>query len=190
MNLSKSKNPEISWEKVSCPMCGMGTGTNTKCEDNSSKKRQLLPSKSGYLPIFSIDCVFKRSNAWMGYINYKMTPTLLQRLSNENGVESIEVNTPYTFTVVIAKLFDEIDVKKSMAITYRSYIKELLALSSGKDGVSAEETPVTNELDVVGIIMPNGNRIVNESCTLEFAELLKEFSKAKPIFRKDLNHGS
>lgn len=171
-------------------MCGMGTGTNTKCEDNSSKKRQLLPSKSGYLPIFSIDCVFKRSNAWMGYINYKMTPTLLQRLSNENGVESIEVNTPYTFTVVIAKLFDEIDVKKSMAITYRSYIKELLALSSGKDGVSAEETPVTNELDVVGIIMPNGNRIVNESCTLEFAELLKEFSKAKPIFRKDLNHGS
>lgn len=189
MNQSESKNPEISWEKVYCPMCGMGTGYNTQCEKNSGKKRQLLPSKNGFLPIFSTDCVFKRSNVWTGLINYKITPALLEKLHKVDGVESIEVNSPYTFTVIIAKLFNEVDVKKSMAIIYRSYIKELLALRSGKEGVSAEATPILDD-DVVGIIMPNGDRIVSESNSIEFSELLKEFSLAKPIFRKDLNHGS
>ncbi len=182
MNQLKLKNPEITWEKQTCPFCGLNTGTETNCE-KLSKSNKLVVTKAGIsLPVFTKNCKFKKINAWIAHLNFKITPSLLEKLSAVEGIESIECGTQYSFTIVIAKLYDENVVKSSTAMAYRSYIKDMMSISIRKEDLRSGN-------NIVGIVMPNGKSFENLNSSSEFSELLARFSRfgkqPKPIFRKD-----
>lgn len=173
------KNPEISFEKVKCNFCGKDTGTETECEKlNKQNKRQLIrnENKDSVLPVFAPDCTYKKRNLWIVHINYPLTLNLLEKLKEVSGVSHISQTNPYSLTVEIARLLDENQVKRNLAITYRTYIKALVSLTS--QDRNDEERKEPN--DVNGIVLPNGFKcIVNDSDVL--SELLSSIDGSKPI---------
>jgi len=71
---------------------------------------------------------------WVGHTNFKITPKFHRIMSNVEGVESIDVFTPYRFRIGIAKLFKDRTVMSQVRKNMVDYIQE-----SQNDFDSSEE---------------------------------------------------
>lgn len=128
-----TKKPEIRWEKRLCPICNEPTGEYSKCHDPSTKKvfendgesdgfPKTIEINGEILPLFSPQCAFRKSNEFIVFLNYPITYSLANELSEIDGVERICVKSPYRMNVVIAEQFSEANVKAAFNKVYRDHI--------------------------------------------------------------------
>jgi hypothetical protein len=130
-NVDWSKNPEIRWEKVLCPICGQKTGPDSKCYEVSVESSKTDPngviSKTievggDILPIFSTQCHFRKNNEYLFYSNYPLSVHLVGDLGSVEGVEKLIISSPYRGKIAIADQFDDRQVRKTIEEVYRSSI--------------------------------------------------------------------
>jgi hypothetical protein len=142
--------PQISWDKILCPVCGEPTGNKSRCEEiEVNKPKKVAHPIMGTLPVLSSNCVFKQDNLWSVSINYPVSAPLIETLSKISGVEKIVPVKSYTMHLVIGKLFDEKEVQRNINIKFRTLIKELIVSS---------QSAVRKETATYFIIMPNGSK--------------------------------
>ena len=144
-------DPQINWQKVMCPFCGEPSGPESKCEEKAKdgKVRKTEHPKLGKLPIFSESCVFKQENLWQIHTNYPISEPLLNTLSKIQGIDRFLPIKPYTLQIVIAQLFSENEVQRSVNIAYRTFVKEIQTLV---------DTSVSDQESQYTLTMPNGKK--------------------------------
>lgn len=156
-----SKDPEIEWQKVFCPICQMPTGAKSHCENLDVNEvpayKRFMIKRGNVIPIFSKSCIYKRENLWLANLNYPASEPLLKLFKSINGIDSVSATKPHTFQISIAPLFDEREVKKKINLSYREFIKSL----------QAKERGTVEQPSFKGIAFPNGQEYVHSSDTME-----------------------
>lgn len=74
----------------------------------------------GIMPLTEHSLVSNHFKLWVGHSNFKLTNKFYNIIGNVNGVESLDILTPYRFRMSIGKLFRDRDVmsevKKAMLL--------------------------------------------------------------------------
>lgn len=108
----------------------------------------------GNLPIFSVNCAFREDNLWRADTNIPISQPLIDILSKIPGIEKIYAYKTYSFFISVATLFNEMEVKQNVNVTYKTFFKAL------KVEISPEEKSV---LDGRKLVMPNGQVFIPSS---------------------------
>lgn len=66
----------------------------------------------GYMPINDQNIPSKLHNLWICHTNFRLENYMLDIIESVNGIESLDIITPYRFRFSIATMFNEGDVKK------------------------------------------------------------------------------
>ena len=98
------------------------------------KNIQTIFTPFGVLPLTEQSLASSYFKFWVGHTNFKITPKFHHIMSNVEGVESIDVFTPYRFRIGIAKLFKDRTVMSQVRKNMVDYIQE-----SQNDFDSSEE---------------------------------------------------
>ena len=98
------------------------------------KNIQTIFTPFGVLPLTEQSLASSYFKFWVGHTNFKITPQFHRIMSNVEGVESIDVFTPYRFRIGIAKLFKDRTVMSQVRKNMVDYIQE-----SQNDFDSSEE---------------------------------------------------
>jgi len=98
------------------------------------KNIQTIFTPFGVLPLTEQSLASSYFKFWVGHTNFKITPKFHRIMSNVEGVESIDVFTPYRFRIGIAKLFKDRTVMSQERKNMVDYIQE-----SQNDFDSSEE---------------------------------------------------
>jgi len=85
---------------------------------------QTIFTPFGVLPLTEHSLASTYFKFWVGHTNFKITPKFYNIMSNVDGVESIDVFTPYRFRIGIAKLFKDRTVMAQVRKSMVDYIKE------------------------------------------------------------------
>ena len=102
------------------------------------KTIQTIFTPFGVLPLTEQSLASSYFKFWVGHTNFKITYSFYKIISNIEGVETLDVFSPYRFRISVGKLFRDRDVmnhiRKSM-ISYakgqiNEYFKEVVSLSS------------------------------------------------------------
>ena len=174
-----SKDPEILWDKVLCPVCSQPTGPESDCY-NLSPKPKTLNHSTGILPIFSKNCAFRADNLWRATLNYDLSNVLYDKLIHLEGVKKINPLDRYSFQVSISRLSNEIKVKQEITRIFKTFIKEMQSKESSL--VSEELINMDN-----GIIFPNGEKFFSNDTTA-INELVANVDGVKKISKKVLEN--
>jgi len=194
-----TKDPEILWKKIYCPICGEPTGEKSRCYENPpeeipSSKRKLVHKKLGILPIYSKSCIYRQDNMWEAHFNYPASNILLKKLKTIKGIERIVAVKSHVFQVSIGTLFNELEVKQQINSTYKVFIKELQSIESNLYGTTVDH----NTKLYTGILLPNGKEWKQTSFgSKEEAEkqnviienLLENLPESKGILSDELENG-
>lgn len=162
-NLFFNKDPTIIWTKYLCPLCHEPTGSDSQCYNMDisqsippyAKNMAAMGIGNSPLPIFGINCVFRQENLWDADINYPVSLPLVNKLSIIQGVNKITPIKPYSFRVSIARAFNEIDVKRSINLSYKTFIKEMSV--SELELIIPKGESLCN---ILGIEFPNGGKYI------------------------------
>jgi hypothetical protein len=68
----------------------------------------------GAIPIFEHSSHDKVFDLWVGHTNFTITEQIAKIIECVDGVEILDVFTPYRFRLGFAKLFDSLNVKKNI----------------------------------------------------------------------------
>ena len=88
------------------------------------KNIQTIFTPFGVLPLTEQSLASSYFKFWVGHTNFKITPKFYRIMSNVDGIESIDVFTPYRFRIGIAKLFTDRTVMSQVRENLVNYIKE------------------------------------------------------------------
>ncbi len=154
MGRTFTKDPVITFTKVSCPFCRKPTGSDTNCESmqNSISDSLLFDPNGVPLNVFSKSCIFKQNRRYYLDINYIASDILLERLNKVAGINTVAATQPYKILVEISTAFDESETKANLARTYKAYVKEMEAAELHLEDLSPQ--PATPKS--VKVTMPNG----------------------------------
>lgn len=186
MNKFFQKDPEVLFEKVFCPYCNARTGEDTPCDkfDNDLGSYGVVAGGIPIpLPIFSKSCTFRKNNMWKVALNYPFSLPLAKRLDKIQGVEQLTASGKNGFQFVVSKLHPEDEIKKKVAETYRTFIKE----------IHSKETSLSlpmDEYSFVGIKFPNGQEYLPEKMTPEIADNILNLSsdiEGSSLIQKDFD---
>lgn len=178
-----SKEPEIRWTKVMCPVCNEPTGPSSECykikTDVPKHQRSMSHPQLGILPVFSENCAFRQNNLWEADLNYPVSSDLLDVIDKVSGVDNVVATKAYTFQIAIGKLFDEKRVKKMVNVAYKEFIKKLQKIEGGLNG--NEEL----KAKLVGIRLPNGVEcLLTEENKDSLEIILADLEGTKGIFER------
>mgnify|MGYP001230506131 CR=1 FL=1 len=129
-----SKPPELRWEKCLCPVCGQPTGPQSRCFDIDPEVSKDDPDRSllktienngEILPIFSIQCAFRKQNDYYFFTNYPLGHPLVTEISSVHGLERLVINSPYKGKITIADQFEDKDIRSRIEVVYQDYINSL-----------------------------------------------------------------
>ena len=88
------------------------------------KNIQTIFTPFGVLPLTEHSLASTYFKFWVGHTNFKITPQFFRIISNVEGVESIDVFTPYRFRIGIAKMFKDRMVMSQVRKKMVDYLKE------------------------------------------------------------------
>lgn len=99
-------------------------------QDGADDKKFI---KGVYTPVglFPINENYNPFNFWYGHCNFYVNEDILNLLDKCDGVESLEVWTPYRFKIAIAKAFNEKEVMLNIQKKLFIYMKEVGELLNG-----------------------------------------------------------
>jgi len=87
------------------------------------KNIQTIFTPFGILPLTEQSLASTYFKFWVGHTNFKITPAFYKIISNVDGVESLNVFTPYRFRIGIATLFKDRTVMAQIRQQTINYIK-------------------------------------------------------------------
>lgn len=82
--------------------------------ENNIKNIQTIFTPFGVLPLTEHSLASKYFKFWVGHTNFKITQPFNSIISNIEGVETLDVFTPYRFRISVGKLFRDRDVMVSI----------------------------------------------------------------------------
>lgn len=88
------------------------------------KNIQTIFTPFGVLPLTEQSLASSYFKFWVGHTNFKITPKFHRIMSSVDGVESIDVFTPYRFRIGIAKLFKDRTVMSQIRKNLVDYIED------------------------------------------------------------------
>lgn len=77
----------------------------------------------GVLPLTEHSLASNYFKFWVGHTNFKITRPFHSIISNIQGVETLDIFTPYRFRISVGKLFRDRDVMGNIKDTMVSYVK-------------------------------------------------------------------
>lgn len=124
-------DPQIRWTKVLCQFCKQPTGPCSKCYEIPDEDRlaEVISVNNTIVALYSKNCHFRQTNIWKASTNFPVSAQLLRKLEEVPGTDYISASLPYGFTISVAPLFPEDEVKKQLTAAARVFIKEKQALS-------------------------------------------------------------
>lgn len=93
---------------------GAGPAVYNKLHTKTGTSGPAVITPFGVVPLHEDNLPSKLFNFWMGHVNFPLTHELVDRLQAVEGVETLDVLTPYRFRVAIGKAFATDVVKKAM----------------------------------------------------------------------------
>lgn len=75
--------------------------------DNFKKPIQSILTPFGVLPITDKTLASSRFKFWVGHANFKLMHRHYPIIENCDGVEYVEIMTPYRFKIAIGKMFED-----------------------------------------------------------------------------------
>ena len=128
------KKTIIAWEKWTDPfeMTTQSESPNTNYEDDStlsspsaitaSNSIPIIMTPVGIIPMNEKNLPGKNFNFWIGHTNFRITKTIARLIEGVDGVEVLDVNTPYRMRLGIAKLFNSSKTKVSICKSVDTYL--------------------------------------------------------------------
>lgn len=173
------KDPKVEWKKIRCPVCGEPTGEKSKCYEIEEEniKQVKSPVSAAILPVYSIDCYFRKNNLWEVNFNYPINIILMEKIKHVEGIEHILIQSNYSLQLSFAKLYNENEIKKNVNIHFITHIKEMSAIEIDTGDHQNDEP------DIKGIIFPNGTKFIpvtNEEKLLA-RKILDDFPRVKEV---------
>lgn len=98
-------------------------------DDKENHNIPIIATKMGLVPILEHTQAGKIFNFWVAHTNFRMTKELLNIVNETDGIESLDLYTPYRWRIAIGKAFDSAAVKEDVtknlnAVPLRSKINE------------------------------------------------------------------
>ncbi len=81
--------------------------------DNDSHL-QMIITPMGIVPITENTNPFKIFNLWTVHLNFRLTASVAQTIEDTDGIETLDIFTPYRCRIGIAKAFISSEVKQNM----------------------------------------------------------------------------
>ena len=77
-------------------------------------KMGIMSTPMGIIPITEHTSAGQVFNFWTAHTNFRMTQDILNIVDQTDGIESVDVFTPYRWRIAIGKVFDSINVKNNV----------------------------------------------------------------------------
>jgi hypothetical protein len=87
------------------------------------KTIQTIFTPFGVLPLTEQSLASSYFKFWVGHTNFKITYSFYKIISNIEGVETLDVFSPYRFRISVGKLFRDRDVMNNIRKSMISYAK-------------------------------------------------------------------
>ena len=87
------------------------------------KTIQTIFTPFGVLPLTEQSLASSYFKFWVGHTNFKITYSFYKIISNIEGVETLDVFSPYRFRISVGKLFRDRDVMNHIRKSMISYAK-------------------------------------------------------------------
>ena len=78
----------------------------------------------GIMPLTEHSLASHHFKFWVGHANFKLTDKVYQVVGNTDGVESLDILTPYRFRIAIGKMFVDRDVMSTVRNNLLEYIRD------------------------------------------------------------------
>ena len=78
----------------------------------------------GIMPLTEHSLASTHFKFWVGHSNFKLTDKVYQVVGNTEGVETLDILTPYRFRIAIGKMFVDRDVMSTVRTNLLEYIKD------------------------------------------------------------------
>ena len=78
----------------------------------------------GIMPLTEHSLASTHFKFWVGHANFKLTDNVYQVVGNTEGVETLDILTPYRFRIAIGKMFVDRDVMSTVRTNLLEYIKD------------------------------------------------------------------
>ena len=79
-----------------------------------SKPMKLLATPMGVVPLTEYSTPSRVFNFWVAHSNFRITKEIQDLLDNTDGVEILDVFTPYRWRIAIGKAFNSQEVKENI----------------------------------------------------------------------------
>ena len=91
--------------------------------EKNIKNIQTIFTPFGILPLTEHSLASNYFKFWVGHTNFKITQTFHSIISSIEGVETLDVFTPYRFRISVGKLFRDRDVMSSIKNSMVSHMR-------------------------------------------------------------------
>ena len=88
------------------------------------KSIQTIFTPFGALPLTEHSLASNHFKFWVGHTNFKITRPFHNIISGIEGVETLDIFTPYRFRISVGKLFRDRDVMSKIKDSMVAYIKQ------------------------------------------------------------------
>jgi len=78
----------------------------------------------GIMPLTEQSLASQHFKFWVGHSNFKLTDNVYNIVGNTEGVETLDILTPYRFRIAIGKMFVDRDVMSTVRTNLLEYIKD------------------------------------------------------------------
>ena len=78
----------------------------------------------GIMPLTEHSLASTHFKFWVGHSNFKLTQNVYEVVGNTEGVETLDILTPYRFRIAIGKMFVDRDVMSTVRTNLLTYIKD------------------------------------------------------------------
>jgi|TARA_Y100000310_G_C20700711_1_gene829620 hypothetical protein len=109
--------------------------------EKNVKSIQTIFTPFGMMPLTEHSLASKYFKFWVGHTNFAITHAFHSIISNMEGVETLDVFTPYRFRISVGKLFRDRDVMARIKDAMVGHIRETKNMESsrGKNPVSRKD---------------------------------------------------
>ena len=77
---------------------------------------RLLSTPTGFMPLTEWNSPSQVYELWVAHTNFRITEELQDIIDSTDGVESLDIWTPYRFRIAVGRIFDSIEVKEGVRI--------------------------------------------------------------------------
>lgn len=150
----------IRWRKWKDPFNGPANNTampDDEEEPGNSRTNvgSIIVTPMGIIPINEYALPSKIFKFWTGYTNFKITRAVKDVIEETDGVETLDIYSPYRFRLGVAKLFHSYAVKKS--ITDRLCKEDTKPEIKGRTPVELAKEHLKSKYKYWAIfVLPNG----------------------------------